>query len=79
MSALNEPIRLGLLTGTHAYAGNYFASVNGIARGSITVIFDRSGCVLSHTIRDGRLADEMIAKLDAEVARRGLLFPEEVQ
>lgn len=80
MSAVNEPIRLGLLGGTHACAGNYYANVNGISRsGSVTVYFDRNGDVLAHTIREGRTAAEMIEKLLAEIARRGVEFPEEVQ
>ena len=77
--ATDQPIRLTLLGGTHRHAGNFYANVNGIARGSIGVYFDRDGNILAHTIDGGRMAGVMIEKLLAEIERRGIKFPEEVQ
>lgn len=63
-----EPI---VLTMTHT--GELYANVNGVARGSVTCVFNESGELLSHTL----YGDKLVSKLLAVIASRGLVFPSE--
>lgn len=52
--------------------GRYYANVNGVARGSIGCYFDADGNLVAHTLEKGRLYDQLLAKLVAEIATRGV-------
>ena len=80
MTTHDEPIRPFRLGDNHAQAGNYYANVAGInGRHIVGIYFDRDGNIIGHTIRDGSKAEELIARMVAEVTRRGIKFPDEVQ
>lgn len=78
MSNFDAPIQLTMLTGAHPMAGNYYANVMGVhPRNSVGVYIAPTGAIVAHTIREGRMAAEWVAKLHAEVTRRGVTFPDQ--
>lgn len=56
--------------------GRYYANVNGVARSSIGCYFDANGNLVAHTLEKGRLYDELLAKLLAEIATRTVVLLE---
>jgi hypothetical protein len=56
--------------------GRYYANINGIARGSIGCYFDSSGLLVATTLDKGPKYAEMLAKIEEQIKRRGVVMPE---
>jgi hypothetical protein len=68
-----EPIQLAHAVGSrHAY----YANINGIARGSIGCYFDSAGLLVATTLDKGPKYAEMLAKIEEQIERRGVVMPE---
>jgi hypothetical protein len=67
-----EPIQI---TGPR-YDGRYYANINGITRGSIGCYFDSNGKLTSTTLDKNHKYAELLAKVEAQIATRGIRMPE---
>lgn len=52
--------------------GRYYANINGISKGSITCYFDSNGNLISHTLEQGRLYEQLLAKLQTMIDTNGV-------
>ena len=68
----NNPIQI---TGPR-YDGRYYANINGITRSSIGCYFDSEGRLTSTTLEKNHKYDELLAKVEAQIASRGIQMPE---
>ncbi len=55
------------------FTGELYANVNGVASGSVTCYFNKSGELIAHTLYN----DKLVAKLYAVIAARGVKMPDE--
>jgi hypothetical protein len=67
-----EPIQI---TGPR-YDGRYYANINGITRGSIGCYFDSEGTLIATTLEKNHKYAELLAKVEAQIADRGIRMPE---
>jgi hypothetical protein len=67
-----EPIQLA----GPQHCGRYYANINGIARGSIGCYFDSAGLLVATTLGKGPKYAEMLAKIEEQIERRGVVMPE---
>jgi hypothetical protein len=68
-----EPIQV---TGPR-YDGRYYANINGVTRSSIGCYFDSDGKLTSTTLDKNHKYAELLAKVEAQIAIRGIQMPEE--
>jgi hypothetical protein len=72
MPDINDPIR----PQGPRYDGRYYANINGITRSSIGCYFDINGALTATTLEKNHKYDDLFAKLENEISRRGVVMPE---